>query len=204
MAKERGPVRDEQHAMTRRRILDACAELALREGGLDDPAVFTYARVAELAGVSERTVYRAFPTKNDLTAAFLDEATLTRGEPIPTDAADLAPFVRRVTRAWDEQFPSRADGRRRRRRSASTADEANAARLARDRAIETATASALPEGMKPAERRAVGGVIRLLTSFRSVAQTAARFDVTLAEAGEAHAWAIDSLITALQRAEVPQ
>ena len=203
MTVARPSVKHEQMALTRRRILDACAELALRYGGLDDPAAFTYARVAELSGVSERTVYRAFPTKNDLTAAFLNEATLTRGEPVPEVAAELAPFVRRVSRTWAEQFPPRDDDRPtgdlvpEHERASVLHDEVHAGRVARDAAIQAAIAGALPERMSPPEQRAIGGVIRLLTSFRSIAQTAARFDVSLAEAGDAHAWAIETLIGGL-------
>ena len=205
MTAERLTVREEQAGVTRRRILDACAELALRHGGLDDPALFTYARVAELAGVSERTVYRAFPTKNDLTAAFLNEATLTQGEPIPTDAAELGSFLRRICRAWDEQFPVRDTDDTGRRPFGDPVPEADAVALdgrrARDHAIRDAVAAAVPD-TPAAGVGAVAGVVRMLVSLRSVAQTSARFDVSLATAGDAHAWAVETLINALRNKEV--
>ncbi len=194
-------VREEQLEVTRRRILDACALLALGHGGLDDPTLFTYARVAELAGVSERTVYRAFPTKQALSAAFLDASALTQGEAAPTEAGQLAGFLRRVCHAWSERFPTlEAD------RAAALAARDNddwrdtlGGRSTRDRAVVASVTAALHEVMTVEEQRGVAGVIRLLASLRSVAQTAARFDLTLAQAGDAHAWAIETLIASLQR-----
>src|SRR5579863_3780406 len=56
------PLRQEQAAATRSRILDAC--LALMRTGAD----LTYSAVATRAGVQERTVYRHFPTRGDLEA----------------------------------------------------------------------------------------------------------------------------------------
>src|SRR5262245_6990337 len=58
------PLRLAQTAATRRRILDALADLI--EVG-EDP---TFGAVAAHAGVQERTVYRHFGTKDDLYRAF--------------------------------------------------------------------------------------------------------------------------------------
>ena len=198
-------VREEQQALTRQRILEACAVLALRYGGLDDPARFTYQRVAELAGVSERTVYRLFPTKKDLSDAFLDARTLTRGEPLPSDLGDLAPFLRRVCHAWDAQFPRSDDDPVAPAGDAEDGHDAGGdeSSRSRDRVVEAAVALAVGDAVPPEQRRAIAGVVRLVLSLRSVAQTAARFDLTLAEAGEAHAWAVDTLVQALRREEVP-
>jgi AcrR family transcriptional regulator len=56
------PLREEQAAATRTRILEACVEIMQSGGDL------TYAAVAVAAGVQERTVYRHFPTRSDLQA----------------------------------------------------------------------------------------------------------------------------------------
>ena len=61
------PLRAEQAAATRDRIVDATVAL-LREG---DPSAFGMQDVAERAGVSVRTVYRSFPTKDDLITGVL-------------------------------------------------------------------------------------------------------------------------------------
>ncbi len=193
------PVREEQQAATRRRILDACADLALRHGGLDDPELFTFARVAELAGVSERTVYRAFPTKRELSAAFLDEAVLTGGEALPTDLASISGFLRRVTQSWSERFPPTLDTTPPVAPGTTTGagEEEDTGRATRDHAVLAMVEALPPDGRTEAQRRAVAGVLRHLISLRSVAQTAARFQVTLADAGEAHAWAVDTLSQSL-------
>jgi AcrR family transcriptional regulator len=54
------PLREQQAAATRARILDACVAIMERGGDL------TYAAVASEAGVQERTVYRHFPARIDL------------------------------------------------------------------------------------------------------------------------------------------
>jgi AcrR family transcriptional regulator len=54
------PLREEQAAATSARIIEACASIMQAGGEL------TYAAVAAEAGVQERTVYRHFPTRNDL------------------------------------------------------------------------------------------------------------------------------------------
>ncbi len=60
----RSPLREAQAAATRDRILDAVATLFERG---DDP---TYGAIAAVAAVQERTVYRHFPSKDDLYRAF--------------------------------------------------------------------------------------------------------------------------------------
>lgn len=60
------PLRASQAAATRERIVAAC--VALMQRGAD----LTYAAVAAAAGVQERTVYRHFPTKEDLAAGLWD------------------------------------------------------------------------------------------------------------------------------------
>ena len=60
------PLRVSQAAATRERIVAACVAVMRRGADL------TYASVAAEAGVQERTVYRHFPTKEDLEAALWD------------------------------------------------------------------------------------------------------------------------------------
>lgn len=67
------PLREEQAAATRARIIEACASIMQAGGEL------TYAAVAVAAGVQERTVYRHFSTRSDLQAGLWEWilATLT-------------------------------------------------------------------------------------------------------------------------------
>jgi AcrR family transcriptional regulator len=65
-ARYHSPLRAAQAAATRERIVQAC--VAVMKQGAD----LTYAGVAAAADVQERTVYRHFPTKEDLQAALWD------------------------------------------------------------------------------------------------------------------------------------
>lgn len=197
----RASLREEQRNATRQRILAACAELALRHGGLADPDKFTFARVAALAGVSERTVYRMFPTKRELSRAFLEEGTLTGGRSVPDNAAGLADFLRDVTREMDASLERPSLGAV---PSPGEDDDASALaaqdRAGRDDALHHAVAD-LTHRLDDTETNAVAGVLRHLFSIRGVAETASRWQVSLTDAGEAHAWAIGTLVRALEEGE---
>ncbi len=96
IASKRGyqsPLRQQQVAATRERILHACAELVARQTSLD----VSIPELARAAGVSQPTVYRYFPTKRDLfgalatlqferVAAGLDPRT-------PDELADALPTI---------------------------------------------------------------------------------------------------------------
>ncbi len=87
------PVRDEAKQATRERILDALVRVVLEDG----IHAFSVATVAQRAGVSHRTVYRHFASREDLLealaesvdAASLTEATGTPGRP-PDPSLDAA------------------------------------------------------------------------------------------------------------------
>ena len=92
------PLREAQSAATSQRILEAVG-VVLERG--EEP---TYALVAEAAGCQERTVYRHFPTREHLAAAFWDWQYSILG---PRDwtlgtEADLVDLIDRTFRAFDE------------------------------------------------------------------------------------------------------
>ena len=82
------PLRAEQAAATRDRIIDATVAL-LQD---NDVSSFSMQDVADRAGVAVRTVYRAFPTKDDLVAGVLESIRrrfdAAAGEP-PTTREEL-------------------------------------------------------------------------------------------------------------------
>jgi AcrR family transcriptional regulator len=61
----RSPLRQQQVAATRERILQTCAELVAQRTSLD----VSIPQLARAAGVSQPTVYRYFPTKRELFGA---------------------------------------------------------------------------------------------------------------------------------------
>jgi AcrR family transcriptional regulator len=86
--KYRSQIRKEQADLTRQRIVEATFE-RLRT---TRPVDLSFADVAEDAGVSVRTVYRHFPTAEDLFSAVSDHVfgnTFPGGKQEPNDLADL-------------------------------------------------------------------------------------------------------------------
>lgn len=79
---------------TRRAILDALAAVIAETGGLG----FSVQQVAERAGVTHRTVYNHFPTRdalNDALAEHVEDAMARDGfrEPPVTSSASLVPMI---------------------------------------------------------------------------------------------------------------
>ena len=95
------PLRKEQAAATRARILEGCVALMEKGGDL------TYAAVAVAAGVQERTVYRHFPARSDLQAGMwswiLDHLTHVNFSATTTD--ELVSDMRRSFAGFDAGAP---------------------------------------------------------------------------------------------------
>ena len=100
------PLREEQAAATRSRILDAC--LALMRTGAD----LTYSAVATRAGVQERTVYRHFPTRGDLEAGLWTwiRDHLTHVDFSADNTDDLVKALHRSFSGFDADNPLRSLG----------------------------------------------------------------------------------------------
>src|SRR5690349_8916555 len=93
------PLRESQLQITRRRILEAMAHLVTDSGA---PAV-THASLATVAQVSERTVYRHYPTKEKLWDDFLSWVSEQVGlEKLPQSEAELVGATREMFTRFDE------------------------------------------------------------------------------------------------------
>ena len=136
------PLRDRQAAATRSVILEALgAELA--DGSVED---FSVARLARRAGVSERTVYRHFPTRETLLDG-LSEWYNQRVADFPDDVAadEIAPTIAQVFADFDAH-ESLARGVLASPGGREMRQHARAARLARlDAALAPVLKSADPE-----------------------------------------------------------
>jgi AcrR family transcriptional regulator len=94
------PLRDKQADDTRRLILDAAAT-ELARSGLRDTSI---GKIAELAGVSARTVYRHFPTHEALIEALSEWANDAAAPlPYPQTLDELPVTVGPLFRAFDER-----------------------------------------------------------------------------------------------------
>lgn len=83
---------------TRKAILDA-ALAQLRES---PASVFSHETVASGAGVSARTVYRHFPTRNDLTGALWEKLRDDTGTRWPHSEKEIVPFLRQTFRQFED------------------------------------------------------------------------------------------------------
>jgi AcrR family transcriptional regulator len=184
-------LRDQQAAVARERILAAVAELLERDGD----AELTMPLVAERSGVSLRTVYRYFPTREALLAAagrWIGAELLKQGYPESLD--DVADSFERACSEFDERpglvramalSPVGRAARSSRRR-----ERLQAIRRVLDREV-----GALPDR----ELRQAEAVLAYLHNM--LAYTTLREEQHLSgeEIGEALGWAIRTLVADLRR-----
>lgn len=186
------PLRAEQAAATRIRIIDGA--VALLQNG---DAGFGMQDVATEAGVSVRTVYRAFPTKDDLLAGVLGEIKTrferAAGSP-PTTREELIASIPGAVKAVYELDPlyralfATAAGQETHR---ATAGE----RLA---SVERAFEEGL-EVLAERQRRLVVSLLYLVTSSKSVLWLHDYAGLNVGEATEAVSWAVTALYAAAQK-----
>lgn len=185
------PLRAEQAAATRERIVDAAAELL--QGG--DAGAVSMQDVADRAGVSVRTVYRAFPTKEDLIDGVL-AAIRARFESIagtpPASEEELRRSVPGAVRSVYELEPlyralfATPAGRQAHRRSAGE----HTAHVAAAFADEL-------RDLPPGQRRLIASVLHLVTSSSSVLFLKDYAGLDAEESAAAVGWALAALAAAI-------
>lgn len=185
------PLRAEQRAQTRARIIEAAIEL-LAEEELEE---VTIPLVAKRAGVSVRTVYAHFPTKEALAetiAELLDERI--GALQFPDKADELPAFVAGIFAGFDRDEPLFTGALR------TKAGRAVSARR-RPRRIEELERALEPElsALEPAERREALAAIYLIHSVLTWRAMKDYFGLTGAQAGAAAAWAVQALLRELRR-----
>ena len=180
------PLRDHQAEQTRELILQALTE-QVADAGLKD---FNIPRLAQRAGVSVRTIYRYFPTKDALLEEFaywLDsqigsaEAPSTLEELVKLPESAFAAFDERealIRAQWltPQGRASREIGRKR--------------RLANWRKVLAGVADNLP----PDEERQRLAIVLFLLSSRTWQALKDEFDMDGRESGKAVSWALQTLI----------
>ena len=186
------PLRAEQAAATRLRILDAAIDL-LQSTDSGDVAI---PDVAERAGVSVRTAYRAFPTREHLLDGVLAELS-QRFEAIagsvPTTLDALADSARGAVRAVYELEPlfralfATPAGRELHRRTAPQ----------RRQAIDDMLIAELDDLVSEQRRRFVA-VAHLLSSSRSVLLLKDYHGLDADDAVAAVRWALATLVAAVR------
>jgi len=160
--------------LVQQRVLAAVFKLL--EGG--EP--LTFANVARVSSVPERTCYRHFPTREALLAAVLDATSQRLKLQRATDFDGLAALVRRLFRGFDETAPVirelllSPEGRNARR----------AGNRERQRAALTLVAHEAP-GLDAVSKRRVAAALQVLASAPAWQAFNDYWDFDGIEAGEA-------------------
>ncbi|WIM87416.1 TetR/AcrR family transcriptional regulator [Candidatus Mycobacterium wuenschmannii] len=186
------PARQKAAAATRDRIVDAGGRL-VRGFTTWDWDELTFRAVAERAGVSERTVYRHFPTERHLHDAIMarleDEAGIayedveldTLGDVTARVFASLKRFAVRDATPQGSAFVG-ADVRR-------------------HDALDRAVAARAPE-LSDAQRRAFAGLLDVLWSPTTYERLVGAWNLEKAEAVDAVQWLIAKVVGAIDANEV--
>lgn len=189
------PLRDRQKADTRELILDAVKRL-LRDRGLGE---LSLASVAREAGITERTVYRHFATREQLLEATWAAVNDRLGmREFPRTAAELVERPRQVFPAFDGQ------GEIVRAMLASPQGRELRLRVNKQRqaAIRAAVRDARPGLREPAFTRLCAAV-QLLYSASGWATMTDYWDLDSEEAGRAASEAIAALLGVTQSTGKP-
>jgi len=181
------PLRREQAEQTRSRIVDAAAGLIV--GGVEG---LTMQEVAKAAGVALRTVFRHFPTRDDLLDATWQALQVRMGDtPDLQTLEDLTGFVPKLFgryAAMEDQI-----------RGAMFAQTfvSSRQRLGSDRArkMRKAVAAQFEGGDERSRAMAASAAYTLTVPLVSIVLKEA-FGLSSAEAGRASAWAIRTLAAA--------
>jgi AcrR family transcriptional regulator len=189
------PARQQRAAATREQIIDAGARL-VREFTTWDWDELTFRAVAERAGVSERTVYRNFPSERHLHDAIMgrleDEAGISYQDVELDNLAEVTARVFASLRRFaikdivgTPQGPAFASADARRHD-------------ALDRVVSAQTPQ-LPD----AQRRALAGLLDVLWSPPSYERLVGAWNLDNAQAVSAVQWLIAKVIAAVENNESP-
>lgn len=186
----RSPLRANQQEEVRSRILAKVGEV------LADPSMteVPIPEVARRTGVSVRTVYRYFPTKEALYDAFNEAAQKRHGINLPEQMDDLPGLANEVFRG----FETHADEYRAWRFS-KIALEARAQRKQRQKKAFAKTLAPLTAHLDEATGRGIAAVVHSLVSSETWLTMVDTWGMTTDQAAAAVGWTIETLKTRLER-----
>jgi len=184
------PIREEQSRATREAILTALFELMQAEGTPDDIPMEAIARAA---GVQRRTVFRHFPAKSDLLAAFWPWLNERIGAaPTPGALADLLDGPREVFPRFDAHEAAIRAAIHSRTGREMRADTVAERRRSFAQALSPATRTLPPETAARVEALA-----HLLFSASAWEILKDYGGLTGAQAGETASWALELILSAV-------
>jgi AcrR family transcriptional regulator len=183
------PVRRKRTARTRGRILSAGADLA-RDTETWDWSDLTFRAVAERVGISERTVYRYFPTEHDLHTAVM--ARLTEEAGVDYSQVTLDTMAATAARVFDSigAFAAAKEGLPR------PSAMLKAGARERREALMRAVGAEFPDESHE-EQVAIGATLDILWNTASHALLVQSWGMTPKEATMTIGWAIDAIRSAI-------
>lgn len=184
----RSKLREEQAARTRERIAQAAAALI---NTTRNPEAITFKAVAERAGVTEMTVYRHFPKREDLLRGLWGALNASMGARIglPGTIDGLLAQHEELFTGFDKVAPQII--------ASLTTEQGREMRNAlndKRRAAFLAIATEAAPRLKPAERKRVAAILQLLHSAHAWMSLREQWGLDGGEAAAATRWAIESLI----------
>jgi AcrR family transcriptional regulator len=187
------PVRRRQMAETRERILAAASELVHGFPSWDWDEL-TFRAVAERAGVSERTVYRHFPSERELNDALLEHLADEAGVSYEgLDLDDIAPVAARVLASLSSFEVSALTDR--------PPQFASVDRQRRDAVLDAVAASR--NDWSDAERRKAAAVLDVLWGIPAFERIAVLWGLDADDAVDAITWAVGLVVEAVRAGEGP-
>jgi AcrR family transcriptional regulator len=187
----RPALRAEQAALTRTRIDAALAELLHEQDGVER---ITFKAVAQRAGVTEMTVYRHYPTRDDLLQAVWQQMNREMGAVrMPDSLQALLDQHAALYAGFDRIAPQIM--------ASLTTPQGRAMRASLNRQRRKAFAAIVDQlapGLDAAARTRAAGLIQLLHSAYAWASLREQWGLSGAEAGKATRWAIDLIIDNLR------
>lgn len=180
-------VREQNRVATRQRILDAVHEVLTE----DSPATLSMPRVAERSGVSLRTLYRYFPTKEALVSeaagSFSQDGMAAVGGP-PT-RANLADYLRASWTGFARELPAV-----RAQHLAPAGRELRARRLPSARRLIRTALEAEGGGLSDEDLDRLTDLIVALTSSTMFLELVDRLGWTPEDAASLAVWTTESII----------
>lgn len=195
---EEPDLRQQQTSLTRDLILDALADLIVERGVQD----FSIQQVADQAGVSHRTVYRHYPSRE----ALLDALAEWLDDKFRAELGDERQLYKDLVRGVDDCF--RTMGTFAHHVQAYVVLMKGTNTLAKRRSTRTDKVRRTVEKgaarhLAPDARRAVSALVRSMISSSSWHTLTTELGLDGATAGRATSWALQTLFDELERGGGP-
>jgi AcrR family transcriptional regulator len=187
------PVRREQAARTRERIVVAGWELA-HESPVWDWRALTVRAVAMRAGVNERTVYRHFPSERELHDAVMHRMEEEAG--VTLEGLRLADVARATAQVFAHVSSFPVVPRLPRDPTLTAADERRRASL-----LHAVTAQA--DGWPGTDAAMAASILDVLWSVGSYERLLTGWELSAEDATKALTWAIGLVATAIEEGDSP-